>query len=89
MSNDLPAAKAEATEKPVTFDFDGRAYTIAPSSEWSLDALEAFEDEKVISFVRAILVPVQWTEFKSKHRKPADLSDLMEALGEASGISGN
>jgi hypothetical protein len=89
MSNNLTPAKAEATDQPVSFSYDGKDYTISPSSEWSLDALEAFEDEKVIRFVRLVLGPVQWAAFKSTSPKVQDFNDFMEALGEASGISGN
>lgn len=89
MSNDLTPAKAEATESPVNFEYDGKTYTVPPSIDWPIEALEAMEDDKVITFVRSVLGPVQWTAFKSTPRKTQDFSDLMEALGKAAGISGN
>ncbi|WP_405061897.1 hypothetical protein OG474_09650 [Kribbella sp. NBC_01505] len=89
MSNDLPAAKAEATDAPVTFPYGDKTYTVPPSIKWPVSALMAFEDEKIATFCRALLGPVQWTAFMSTDPDVQDISGLMEALGEASGISGN
>lgn len=83
------AAKAEAQNTKVSFDYDDGSYTIAPTKEWSLDVLEAIEDEKIVAALRAILGADQWLLFKSKPRKVEDLNALFEAISKASGLQGN
>ena len=62
-----------------TFTFEGAKYTIPEADEWSLDALEAYEDGKVATLIREILGAAQWATFKSKPRTVADLTALFEA----------
>lgn len=73
------------TAKTATFDYDGVTYTVPDADEWSLDALEAYEDGKVATLIREILGSAQWATFKSKPRKIADLNGLFEAAQEALG----
>lgn len=82
-------AKSEATKNKVSFTFDGDKYQIDPTSEWDLDVLEAVEDGKIVSLVRAILGDKQWEKFKAKPRKVDDLNRLFEAISKATGIQGN
>jgi hypothetical protein len=80
------AVKAEALETAIQFEFEGVTYTIPPTSEWSVEALEAAEDGKVITFVRSVLGPEQWAAFKAVPRKAADLDRFGDALMEAAGL---
>lgn len=82
-------AKSEATKSKITFTFDGEKYTIAPTAEWDITVLEAVEDGKTVSLVRAILGDKQWEQFKAKPRKVEDLNKLFEAISKATGIQGN
>lgn len=82
-------AKSEATKSKITFTFDGDKYQINPTTEWDVDVLEAVEDGKVVSVVRAILGDKQWETFKVKPRKVEDLNKLFEAISKAVGIQGN
>lgn len=81
-------ARAEALASSVTVHYDGTDYTIPAATEWDLDVLEAFEDGKILTCVRALFGADQWAAFRSSHSTVADLSDLMEAVQEALG-SGN
>lgn len=85
----MTAAKSEAIKKQITFTFDGDKYVIAPTQEWDLDVLEAVEDGKVVSVVRALLGAKQWEKFKATPRKVEDLNKLFEAISKAVGIQGN
>lgn len=82
---DPTPAKAEAFSTDTELDFDGEHYVVAPATDWSLDALEAFEDGKMITFLRELLGPEQWATFKAKPRKSADVEGLANALMGASG----
>lgn len=83
------AAKAEALNEAVTFEYDGETYTVAASKDWDLDVLEQYEEGKVAATVKALLGPEQWATFRSTKRTVGDLSDLFEALQKAIGVSGN
>lgn len=85
----MTAAKSEAKKQHHTFIFEGEKYSVAPTSEWDLDVLEAVEDDKAIAIVRGLLGPEQWAKFKSKPRKVEDLTKLFTALAKAVGLQGN
>lgn len=81
----MPAQKAEAAnETELTFEYDGAEYT-APR-EPDLDILEALEDEKPVTAVRALLGRNQYAEFRKNHSSVEDLGKLFEAYGEAAGL---
>lgn len=88
MSNSR-AARAEATDQPTPFEYDGETYTVTASRDWDLDALDAFEEGHIVSAVRIILGPDQFKRFRSKRRTVGELNDLFEAAQKASGIEGN
>ncbi len=80
------AARVEALEEAVQFEYDGRTYEIRPTAEWSLDTIEAAEDGKAVTFVRNLLGADQWAAFKAKPRTAADLEALSKAMAEAAGL---
>lgn len=67
---------------PVVFTYDEETYTIPSADEWSVEALEAFEDGKIATLLREVLGPEQWSTFKSKRRTMSDLNDLFEAANK-------
>lgn len=82
--------KAEALNQDVTFTFDGESYTITSAAEWDLDALEAFEDQKVVTCVRLILGADQYKRFKTKRRTVGQLNAMFVEMQRALvGDSGN
>jgi hypothetical protein len=85
----MTAAKAEATKKKHTFVHDGENYSIATTKEWGIDVIEAIEDEKIVSAIRAILGDKQWATFKNKPRTVDDLNSLFESISKAAGLQGN
>lgn len=83
-----PAA-AEALGALVPFTFGDVDYLIPPTSEWTYDALEAFEDGKITAFLRAILGDAQHVKFKATKPRIADVTEFVDAMQKALGISGN
>lgn len=78
-------ARAEAQGKGVDVEFDGVTYTVPPSSEWDLDAIEAAENGQVITSVKMILGDAQWTEFRKHNKTMGDLERFMDAVGDVTG----
>ncbi|MFI7069548.1 hypothetical protein [Micromonospora sediminicola] len=83
------AAQAEANDQPTSFEYDGETYQVAPSKDWDLDALAAFEDGHVLRAVTLILGAAQMKTFRSKPRTIGDLNDLFATAQKAAGIEGN
>lgn len=80
--------RADATDQPVTFIFDGDSYTVPPVAEWDLDILEAVEAQTFTVAARHLLGDKQYAAFRKTHTKVADLNGLFEVLGEAT-MGGN
>lgn len=83
------AVEAEAVDALVTFDFEGGTYRALPSSEWTWDALEAYETGRITAFVGAILDPASLAAFKATKPKVATVTDFVLAIQKALGIQGN
>jgi hypothetical protein len=78
------ALAAEAENAPVEFEFDGETYTVPSYELWPLEAGEAFENGKFLTFVRALFGD-QYDKFLSKPRTVKDVQDLAQALNDATG----
>jgi len=83
------AAAAEATATPIPFEFDGQSYSILPSSEWSFDALDSLEQNRIATFLREVLGDDSLATFKATKPKIADAARLAQTALEAAGIRGN
>jgi hypothetical protein len=79
----------EATATPVPFEHEGQHLAVLPASEWTVQALEAFEEGKVTTFLRAILTPDSWSTYTARNPKVSDLQGLVVAIQTAAGLSGN
>lgn len=75
-----------STTKTVTYD--DIDFTIPAAEDWSLDAIEAYEDGKIATLIREILGAEQWARFKEKPRTVSDLQGFMQAFEKATD-SGN
>ncbi|ALX67275.1 hypothetical protein [Microbacterium sp. XT11] len=80
---------AEALAQPIPFTFEGQKYSVLPSSEWSLDALEAFEEGRVLTLLREVLDGDGYATFRKTHNRVADLNEFVVAMQKAIGIAGN
>jgi len=75
-----PPAKVDATGELIEFVYDGQPYAVPPASAWDLEALDAFEDNKVSTCVRLILGEAQWKTFRAKRRTVGDLNGIFEEI---------
>ncbi|AWY05701.1 tail assembly chaperone [Microbacterium phage Gretchen] len=80
---------AEATHSLIEFDYDGESYAVIPTNDWTLDALEAFEDGKVLTLLRHVLAEGGYAKFRRTHNGVEDIQGFMAALQKAQGIAGN
>lgn len=83
------AVAAEALADGTPFEFDGQVYTATPTSEWPLEALEAFEVGHLATALRHTLGEAQYATFRATKPRVADVGRFVEALQAAVGISGN
>lgn len=89
-NNNRNAARAAATDGKVTFTHEGKSYTIDVAENWSLDALEAFENGKAVTATHEVLGERQWNIYKAQRpRTGKQLGELVEAIAKAVGIQGN
>ena len=83
------AAAAEALGESIPFTFEGETFSVAPSSEWSFDALEAYESGRILAFLREILAEESWAKLRALKPKAATVGDFVVAVQKAVGIAGN
>ncbi|AYN57734.1 tail assembly chaperone [Arthrobacter phage DrManhattan] len=89
MTSPKNPAAAEALGEMIPFNFDGKDYFVAPSSEWSFDALEAYEEGRVLAFLREILDEASFKTLRTEKPKASVLGEFVVALQKAVGIAGN
>lgn len=80
---------AEALSTDIVFSFEGREYTVPASSEWTIDALEAFENGRILAMLKELLTDEDYAAFRKRHNKVSELNAFMLALQKAQGIAGN
>lgn len=86
------AAKAEAKNEDIRFDFEGIEYVIPRDNADNIELYEFIEDEKNFKVARMFLGAEQWSAFKDRIRLPDGrvpsepterfLNALMGVLGE-------
>ncbi|QNJ56515.1 tail assembly chaperone [Arthrobacter phage Niobe] len=87
-SRKTPAA-AEALGESIPFTFEGKDFVVLPSSEWSFDAIEAYEEGRVLAFLREILDADSFEALRAMKPKAAVLGEFVVSLQKAAGIAGN
>src|SRR5690625_7841180 len=68
---DDKAAKAEAENKDITFEWNERDWIVPREAFDNVELFEAIEDEKYLTAVRGYLGRTQWSEFKDSVREDA------------------
>ncbi len=83
------SAESEATgDNQHTIEWRGLSLTFTDDAQdWSLEALEAFEEGKSVVALRELLGTKQWAEVKAKRPKGRDLGELMDTVAEAAGFT--
>lgn len=71
--------------------FRGDTFVVPVIDEWTIEALEAFENGKGVQLLKQLLGQKQWARFRRSYGKKKDVDDLAEAIAEAGGFetSGN
>ena len=87
--NQARAARAAINREPleVLVGDDIFAFTTDPTGI-PLEALEAFEEDRIAGFIGALLGPDQWAKLKTHKPTLADLRDFANAWSEAMGFPG-
>lgn len=80
---------AEALDNKIPFTYNGVDYLLAPSADWDYEALEAYEQGKIATFLRMILGEAQHDAFKATKPKVSDVNAFSLAIQKALGIAGN
>lgn len=81
----MATAKDMASDT-VSFEYGGNTFSVGDAEGWDVEVLEAFEDGKVVTAVRALLGPEQWATFKAGKPTVAELNGLFEVAAEALGL---
>ncbi len=87
--NAAEALKAEATNTNVKVEFRGETYEIPGNAEeYDLEVMEAYEDGKLVSALRALLGEAQWSLLKTRTRpKLKDLNEIAATFLGTVGLS--
>lgn len=85
------AQRAEATTEDPNSEgwevpFRGLVFRIPPQEQWDVDVFEAFENDKIVTALKALLGPVQWAMFREAGRGMAAVGELYEVLEEVVGL---
>lgn len=81
------AIEALAVER-IELTFQDETYSVLPSSEWTLDIIEAFEEGRVAGFLKEVLGD-DYAKLRATKPKPDTLSEFVSALTTAAGVKGN
>jgi len=80
---------AEALGEKLPFTYNGEEYLVDPTSEWTYDVLEAYEDGRLVGFLRGVLGDEQHERFKATKPRVREINDFVTELQSALGIAGN
>jgi len=64
----------------VTFDFKGDSFVVKPMNKWSPAAVEALENDKIVTTVHLVLGEAQYRKFLAKAPDMDDFSALSDAV---------
>jgi hypothetical protein len=87
-TNTNPTA-AEALGAKIPFNYKDVDFLVLPSSEWSYEALEAYEEGRIVTFLKDVLGKEQHDRFKATKPKAGDVNEFVKAMQKALGIQGN
>lgn len=84
------AETAEA-DAPVLlpFDFEGATYHAIPTIDWTFEALEAFEEGRLVGFLKSVLPADDYARFRATNPRVSKVRDFFEALTAGAGVEGN
>jgi hypothetical protein len=82
LKNEVVAVESvEVSHKGMTFTVNKKP------EDWSLAALEAYEDGKNIGVLRGLLGPLQWRRYMATNPSQKDFGELTNAVFSVVGVS--
>lgn len=78
-------AKNDATGDSHKITFRSQTFDVPPAEDWDLDVLEAIDESRMTSALRALLGEAQYEKFRAKNKKVRDLREFFEVAGKAVG----
>ena len=79
--------EAEANDESVEFEFRGVKLTAPMGDAYPIEAIEAYEENKMVSFVKVMLGPAQMSKVSKELKTLKDLRELAEAMTAAQDTS--
>lgn len=89
MTSKKTAAAAEALGEMIPFSFNGKDFLTANSADWSFDAIEAYEEGRILAFLSEILDDASFKDLRAMKPKASVLGEFVKTLQKACGIAGN
>lgn len=80
------AAIAEATAKPVTFEYDGQTYEVPADYPESVEFFEHVEAGNYTLMIKEAVGPRQWAQFKGRKRNREAVLEFANAWSDAAGL---
>lgn len=77
--------KAEATSTTIFFEYEGETFGVPKPNLWPLDAIEAFEDGKVMNFMRALFGAEDYERIKAVCKTMEGVTAFMTVAMQAAG----
>lgn len=77
----------DSSPEEISFKFRGVDLVMPIGGDLPLDALEAFEDNKVTRFIALALGEAQWNKIRALKLKLSDLSELVKVIADAMGTT--
>lgn len=83
-----PQVQREAEgDDTIDIEFRGATYTVAADQDdWTLEAMEAFEQNQMFAGVRALLGPRQWERFKARHNNRRAFREFLDEIADIFGF---
>lgn len=88
MTTKNPTA-AEALAERVPFTWRETDFAVLPTSEWSYEALEHYENGMITRFLKEVLGAEEHNRFKALKPKASDVEGFVGVIQKALGIQGN
>lgn len=66
-------------------EFNGETYAVPPAEDWDLEVLEAIDESRMTTALRALLGDEQYAKFRAGNRKVRDLGAFFTAAGKKVG----
>lgn len=78
--------KTEALNEEIVFTFKDEEFVLPPHTTWPLDALEAYEEGKILKLLKAVFGDEQYGRIKNVCANWPELNEFVVAAFQAAGV---